>query len=215
MFVECACQKWNQNSSYSCSTRCIAALRASRVGLRYTGLTLILLLDSILITKRVCLIDPDWVASAACLSLSLRPRWGLVGWELPGEVRMEKEEDRQVALWKKWLKFYFFGGEGRGGGSYKNSSSLIFTMLWTFCLFWFVSVPMELTHLGHCPHYIPQLQLHQNPQKSCHRLKMPQIKSRFNFFIIIINILIWERKERMGRTYSEFIWSNFGWAFCY
>ena len=22
MFVECACQKWNQNSSYSCSTRC-------------------------------------------------------------------------------------------------------------------------------------------------------------------------------------------------
>ena len=47
-FVECACQKWNQNSSYSCSTRCIAALRASRVGLRYTGLTLVLLLDSIL-----------------------------------------------------------------------------------------------------------------------------------------------------------------------
>ena len=50
MFVECACQKWNQNSSYSCSTRCIAALRASRVGLRYTGLTLVLLLDSILLT---------------------------------------------------------------------------------------------------------------------------------------------------------------------
>ena len=47
MFVECACQKWNQNSLYSCSTRCIAALRASRVGLRYTGLTLVLLLDSI------------------------------------------------------------------------------------------------------------------------------------------------------------------------
>ena len=93
--------------------------------------------------------------------------------------RSENGERRRQAgcIIKKVAEMLLFGG---GGGQLSKYLVINFHDALNFLSFLVCKCSNGIDSPGPLSHYIPQLQLHQNPQKSCHRLKIPRNQIKIN-----------------------------------